>query len=100
MPGATKTILVICGTGIATSTLVVSKLQAFLNAHPELPPTRIRQGKVMDVISGAGDADVIVATTQVPATVNVPVISGLPLLTGMGTDAVYQQLTEALQNGS
>jgi PTS system galactitol-specific IIB component len=49
----------------------------------------------MDVLRGT-DADLIVATAQIPATVNVPVINAVPLLTGIGAAKVLEQIKEAL----
>lgn len=87
---STKRILVICGTGVATSTVVVQKVRAFCES--EGIPATISQGAVADLLSGTRDADVIVATTQVPDTVRIPVIAGLPFLTGIGVDGAHQQL--------
>lgn len=89
-----KRILVICGTGVATSTVVVSKIREHLQAKGL--QARIEQGKVMDLVNGTVDADLIVATTEVPAKVTVPSIAALPLLTGVGEDAVYAQIDEHL----
>lgn len=89
MSGA-KRILVICGTGVATSTVVVQKIRTFCEANG-LSAT-IAQGAVADLVSGRVNADFIVATTQVPSSVTVPVIHGLPFLTGIGVDAVHQQI--------
>lgn len=87
---AAKRILVICGTGVATSTVVVQKIRTFCEAN-NLPAT-ISQGAVADLVSGRVNADFIVATTQVPSSVTVPVIQGLPFLTGVGVDAVHEQI--------
>jgi len=92
---ATKKILVICGTGIATSTVVGTKIREYLAKQPGMPAVTIQQGKVMDIIRGT-DADVIVATTQIPASIKVPVVNAVPLLTGVGTQAVFEQLVKAL----
>ena len=89
MTGA-KRILVICGTGVATSTVVVQKIRSFC-ADNGFDAT-ISQGAVADLLSGRVNADFIVATTQVPSSVTVPVIHGLPFLTGIGVDAVHQQI--------
>jgi len=85
-----KRILVVCGTGVATSTVVVQKVRAFVEA--EGIDATITQGAVADLVSGGTNADVIVATTQVPATIAVPVVQGLPFLTGVGADAALAQL--------
>ena len=80
----------ICGTGVATSTVVVQKLKAFC-ALKGLDAT-ISQSAVADTLRGNLAADFIVATTQVPSSVTLPVIAGLPFLTGIGLDAVYAQI--------
>ena len=89
MSGA-KRILVICGTGAATSTVVVGKIRTFC-ASEGLEAT-ISQGAVADLISGRVNADFIVATTQVPSSVTVPVIHGLPFLTGIGVESVHDEI--------
>lgn len=89
---AAKRILVICGTGVATSTVVVQKIRDFCKSKG-LDAT-ISQGAVADTLRGGLAADFIVATTQVPASVGIPVIAGLPFLTGMGLDKVYAEIEQ------
>ncbi|MBK8448035.1 MAG: PTS sugar transporter subunit IIB [Micropruina sp.] len=89
MAGA-KRILVICGMGVATSMMVVQKIRAFCESDG-LSAT-ITHGEVADLVSGRADADFIVAATQVPSSVTIPVIAGLPFLTGIGVEAVYDQI--------
>ena len=92
---ASKRILVICGTGVATSTVVVTKIREFC-ATKGLEAT-ISQGKVADTLRGDLAADFIVATTQVPDSVVIPVIAGLPFLTGMGLDKVYAEIEKQFE---
>lgn len=87
---AAKRVLVICGTGVATSTVVVQKIRSFCETDG-LNAT-VGQGAVADLISGRIDADFIVATTPVPISVTVPVIQGLPFLNGIGVEAVHEQI--------
>lgn len=90
-----KTVLVICGTGVATSTLVASKVaEACTDAGIDAD---VRQGKVMDLVHGSADADLIVATTEVPASVSVPVVAGMPFLTGVGADAAVEEILAHLR---
>lgn len=91
-----KKILVICGTGIATSTVVANKIRSYLMSIPHLQDVQIAQGKVMDIIRGT-DADLVVSTSQVPASVKVPVINAVPLLTGQGAKEVFDKIKEALE---
>ncbi|GAB3052336.1 PTS sugar transporter subunit IIB [Sediminivirga luteola] len=87
---ARKHVLVICGTGVATSTVVSQKIRAFLDENG-LDAT-ISQGAVADLLGGGVSADFVVSTTTVPDSVGVPVIQGMPFLTGMGVDGVYEQI--------
>lgn len=89
-----KRVLIICGTGIATSTVVAMKVREHLQ-ETGLAAT-VDQGKVMDLLHGDVNADLIVATTEVPASVSVPVISALPLLIGVGEDQVFAEIDKHL----
>ena len=89
-----KRILIICGTGIATSTVVAAKVREHL-AETGMVAT-IDQGKVMDLLRGDINADLIVATTDVPASVQIPVIRAIALLTGIGEEEVYAQIDALL----
>lgn len=88
-------VLVVCGTGIATSTMVATKVKEYMNTH-SLGPVNIRQGKVMDLLKSQ-EADVIIATTQVPSSVTIPVINAIPLLTGIGAQSVFDRLEEVFR---
>lgn len=89
-----KKVLIICGTGVATSTVVAAKVRDHL-AEQGIE-ANVAQGKVMDVVGGEVDADLVVATTDVPASVTVPVIRALPLLTGIGQEEVLDEIARAL----
>jgi len=89
-----KTVLVICGTGVATSTVVATKIRDHCAQNGI--PVEIRQGKVMDLVNGTPDVDLIVSTTQVPDRVDVPVVAGLPFLTGIGLDSTLKEIVDQL----
>lgn len=89
-----KKVLIICGTGVATSTVVATKVRDHL-ATSGVEAT-IAQGKVMDLVNGGTDADLVVATTDVPAGVTAPVVRALPLLTGIGQEEVLAEIVEKL----
>lgn len=89
-----KRVLIICGTGIATSTVVAIKVREHLAAVGI--EAIVDQGKVMDLLRGDVDADLIVATTDVPSTVTVPVVAALPLLIGMGEERVFEEIDHHL----
>jgi len=89
-----KRILVACGTAIATSTVVAVAIEEAMKARG-LKVT-IRQCKASEVKSLAKDADLIVTTTPVPKDLGVPVIQTLAFLTGIGKEAVIEQIYQAL----
>ena len=89
-----KRVLIICGTGIATSTVVAAKVREHL-ADSGIAAT-VDQGKVMDLLRGDIDADLIVATTDVPESVTVPVVRALALLTGIGEEEVFAEIDSKL----
>jgi PTS system galactitol-specific IIB component len=90
-----KKVLVICGTGVATSTVVMGKLRDFLKQKNI--DVKLTQAKVSDVLNQADAYDVIVSTTLVPESLKAKVISGVPLLTGIGRDKFYEEFEEALK---
>lgn len=90
----TRKVLVICGTGIATSTVVAMKIQDFCESRNI--PVVVSQGKVMDILRGIEGYDLIVSTTPIPPKITIPVIEGLPFLTGVGIDATLEKIAEAL----
>ena len=91
----TKKLLIICGTGVATSTVVAMKIKS--HCEQQGIAVDITQGKVMDIIRGVEGYDLIVSTTPVPASVTIPVIEGLPCLTGMGLEDTLERIVIALR---
>lgn len=91
-----KKVLIVCGTGVATSTVVATKVREHL-AEAGIEAS-VDQGKVMDLLSGA-NADLIVATTDVPSSVAIPVVRALPLLIGMGEESVFDEIDAVLKGG-
>lgn len=89
-----KIVLVACGTGIATSTVIASKIREL--AEPLGVTVDVRQIKVAEAVGLADEADLIVATTEVPSRITIPVINAIPLLTGLGAQQVLDQIAAAL----
>ncbi|MCA0253386.1 MAG: PTS sugar transporter subunit IIB [Actinobacteria bacterium] len=89
-----KRVLIICGTGIATSTVVAIKVKDHLAAVGI--PAVVEQGKVMDLVRGEVNADLIVATTDVPESVTIPVVRALALITGFGEESVFEEIDSHL----
>jgi PTS system galactitol-specific IIB component len=92
----TKRVLIVCGTGVATSTVVADKVRRHLESCGIA--ATVDQTKVSELHRGAAGYDVIVSTTQVRGDVGVPVVAGLPFLTGIGIDAALAEVVGHLQD--
>lgn len=91
-----KKIVLACGSGIATSTAVASKVTALLNENGYEGQFRIVQCAISEALDACDGADVLVATTVAPSGLTCPYVSGVPFLTGVGRAAAEQALLEAL----
>ena len=87
-------IVVACGTAIATSTHVAIKIRELLEER-DLKIHTI-QCRVQEVPSLAPDADLVVATAQVPFDIDVPIVDGIPFLTGIGVKEVVNKIEKIL----
>lgn len=96
-PNKEYTIIVSCGTAIATSTHVALKLKELL----EEKNLKIRtiQCRIPEVPDYADQADLVVTTAQVPFDLDIPVINGLPFLTGLGIEEVITEIEHTLLEG-
>lgn len=92
-----KKILVICGTGIATSTVVANKLRDFLKEKGMESGVEISHASITDKFSSLDAYDVILTTTTVPDSIKDKVISAVPILTGAGEEEVYEEVVEKLK---
>ncbi len=90
-----KKILVVCGSGIATSTAAVNELQEYLAARNV--EAEIIQCDVFTVDSNLQDVDLIASTCALTGDFGVPIVSVVPLLTGMGADRVIDEIVQILQ---
>lgn len=89
-------ILVVCGSGVATSMHAAYKLREHLDRQ-----------KIQAVIDGAGNNelagrgpayDIIISNNQVTAKLDKPIFSAIPLLTGIGEqDLVAKVVAEIRQ---
>jgi len=89
-------VVVACGTAIATSTHVAIKIKELLEERG----IRIHtiQCRVTEVPSFAPDADLVVATAQVPYDIEIPVVDAIPFLTGIGVKEVIDKIELLLSN--
>jgi len=90
-----KRILVACGTGIATSTVIADKVkEVCTKAGFEV---HVEQVKVVELAGKAADFDLVVASTKVPGSVKIPSVSGVSYLTGIGTEKTDAEIIEKLK---
>ncbi len=91
-----KKVLVICGTGVATSTVALNKLQEWATANNYNDKVTFSQTKVADAMSKIDDYDIIVSTTIVPDSISHKVINGLCLITGINVNAFFEQVKQRI----
>lgn len=91
-----KRVLVACGNGVATSTMVATKIREFLSNNGVA--ATVEQCKLLEIPSKQDGYDLIVATGRYDnSAVTKPVISGMALLTGIGADDVLAQVADNLK---
>lgn len=91
-----KRILVACGNGIATSTVVATKIRE--KCEENGIPVLVNQCKLLEVEVKAEDYDLLVTTGKFTGgNVNIPVIGAISLLTGIGEDATLNQIIGELK---
>jgi PTS system galactitol-specific IIB component len=91
-----KRVLVACGNGIATSTMVAMKIRDLL--EKEKIECQVEQCKMLEIPSKADMYDLIVTTGKFEdSNVKTPIIGGIALLTGIGEEEVLEQIKNTLQ---
>lgn len=95
-----KNLMVVCGTGVATSTVATGKIKDYLEEQGLSNQVTFYQSKIADEVSNIqnGDYDIVVSTTMVPSSIKDRVISGVPLLTGLGIDSVFEEIKKEVEN--
>lgn len=97
-----KKFLVVCGNGIASSSIMVSILQDYLRQQRQT--AQVDKASLIDL---RGDVkadrinsyDAVVSSTKIDnPNIKVPVIIGIGLLTGIGEDAVFAEIDKILNS--
>jgi PTS system galactitol-specific IIB component len=92
-----KTVLVSCGTAIATSTVVAKAIEEACKKAGIDVITKQCKAAELPVYLQQG-ADLIVTTSQVRFDPGIPVVKGLAFLTGVGVDAVLKEILDILKD--
>ena len=87
-------ILVACGAGIATSTVVTERITNLLKENKI--DCEITQCKIAEVSSLASAADLIVSTTILPTKYDVPSLNAMSYITGIGEEKLDKQIIDVL----
>jgi galactitol PTS system EIIB component len=89
------TVLVACGAGIATSTVVCERVENLLKDNGV--NAEVVQCKIAEVASRQEGADLIVSTTILPTTYNIPALTATSYITGIGMEKLDQQILDHLK---
>ena len=92
-----KRVLVACGNGIATSTVVGTKIKEKCEDSGIM--VSVTQCKLLEVESKAENFDLLVTTGKFTGgNVGIPVIGAISLLTGIGEEDTLEEIIAALRN--
>ncbi len=90
----TARIIVACGSGVATSQTVASKVQRLLSAkNIDAECEAVEMKHLRQEIR---TADIYISTVKEDVDWHVPVFNGLAFLTGIGQDAEFKKLVAAI----
>jgi PTS system galactitol-specific IIB component len=91
-----KRVLVACGNGIATSTVVATKIREA--CEDSGLDVLVNQCKLLEVESKVSDYDLLVTTGKFTGgEVTIPTIGAMSLLTGVGEEETIEEIVEALK---
>lgn len=91
-----KTIIVACGSGIATSTVITSKLTELMENNGI--EHRIIQCSVNEIDTFVGQADLIVTSTLIQKEYPVPIVKALAYITTVGEEELSQKILNYLNS--
>ncbi len=90
-----KRVLIVCGSGIATSTAVRVEIEEKLKERGVDIDTR--QCDVFGIKANMEGVDLIAYTCKLKEDYGVPAVNAVPLLTGIGSDKVIDEIERALK---
>lgn len=90
-----KTVLIACGAGIATSTVVNNAVEEL--AKENNIKVDLKQIKISEVDAYADSADLLVTTAMTQKEFDFPVINARNFLTGIGIEDTKAQILEELK---
>jgi PTS system galactitol-specific IIB component len=91
-----KKVLIACGAGIATSTVVSNAVEEMIKEHNI--NADVHQIKIAEIGTHVDTADVLITTTIVQNDYPFPVINARSFLTGIGLEETKQEILKALKD--
>ena len=92
-----KKIVLACGAGAATSTLVAQKVATLLDANGYADKYEIVQCAISEAKDACDEgADLLIATTVAPEGLTCPYVSGVPFRTGMNRVAAEKAVLDVM----
>ena len=90
----TVKVVIVCATGLATSTMAATKLSRELTKHGI--NAKITKGQIsnLDALVKMGKPDFVVATAITKKDMGIPIFDGVPLLSNKGLDELYKQILD------
>lgn len=85
-----KTVIVACGSGVATSTVICGAVESLLQDNNI--EYNLIQCSFTELQSYLEQADLIVSSMELSEDYGVPKLVGLPYLTGMGVDQLNEKI--------
>lgn len=92
-----KIVLVACGAGIATSTVVCDRVEKLISDNKL--NAEVVQCKIGEVVSKESEADLILSTTILPQKYSVPTIRAMAYITDVGAEKLDKEVIEILKKG-
>lgn len=89
-----KKVIVACGSGVATSQTVASKVERLLKER-NVKDIEVEAVDLKSVDRYMKDSIAYIAITKVDKEYPIPVINGIAFLTGIGMDAELQKIIDA-----
>lgn len=90
----TYKVLIACGSGIATSTVIANRVKDLLTENGYR--VKVEQTKVVEVEKRAPEFDLIVASTQIPKTIMTPYVFAINYLTGINKESTDKEILEKI----
>jgi len=90
-----KQIIVACGGGIATSTILASKVEKILEDNKI--DASIIQCRVSEIDSHKDNADLIISSANLKKDYGVPVLQAISFISGVGVEETRKKIIEILK---